>query len=181
MVDIFTCFTLGKTSMTNFSCQNQSIKKISNVIWTKCRLKCNLETRIFKHVYHIKITLQDHTRLQKEHIMGITQITQIIQNHANNVKPHETTWTMWNHMKPRQQCETMPTMWNHVKAHKTTQNHAKPHEITQNQTKSCKTMQNHVQPCKTTQKHSKPCGTMPNHAKPSQTTHNYYWEHIESF
>ena len=22
---------------------------------------------------------------------------------------------------------------------------------------------------------------MPNHAKPSQTTHNYYWEHIESF
>ena len=22
---------------------------------------------------------------------------------------------------------------------------------------------------------------MQNHAKPSQTTHNYYWEHIESF
>ena len=22
---------------------------------------------------------------------------------------------------------------------------------------------------------------MPNNAKPSQTTHNYYWEHIESF
>ena len=39
--------------------------KISNVIRTKCHLKCNLETRIFKHVYHIKKTLQDHTRLQK--------------------------------------------------------------------------------------------------------------------
>ena len=44
-------------------------QKISNVIWTKCRLKCNLETMIFKHVYHIKITLQDHTSLQK--ISGI--------------------------------------------------------------------------------------------------------------
>ena len=32
-------------------------------------------------------------------------------------------------------------------------------------------MQNHTQQRK----------TMPNHAKPSQTTHNYYWEHIESF
>ena len=31
------------------------------------------------------------------------------------------------------------------------------------------------------QNHTKPHGTMPNHAKPSQTTHNYYWEHIESF
>ena len=40
-----------------------------NVIWTKCHLKCNSETRIFKHVYHIKITLQDHTRLQKERII----------------------------------------------------------------------------------------------------------------
>ena len=80
------------------------LKKISNVIWTKCRLKCNLETRIFKHVYHIKITLQDHTRLQKAHIMWITQI---IQNYANACEQCETTQkytkplatTVYNHPK----------------------------------------------------------------------------------
>ena len=40
---------------------------------------------------------------------------------------------------------------------------------------------NHTQQRKTTHNNAKPHGTMPNHAKPSQTTHNYYWEHIESF
>ena len=54
----------------------------------KCRLKCNLETRIFKHVYHIKITLQGHTRLHVNHT-----------NHSKpRAKPRETTR---NYTKPR--------------------------------------------------------------------------------
>ena len=138
---------------------DSSYLKISNVIWIKCCLKCNLGTRIFKHVYHIKITLQDHTRLQKEHIMGITQITQIIQNHANNVKPHEQCETTWNHannVKPCQQCETM---WKHTKPHKTMQNHMKSLKTKQNHAKPCKTMCNHAKPRKNTQNHVEPCKT----------------------
>ena len=108
-----------------------ALNKISNVIWTKFRLKCNLETRIFKHVYHIKITLQDHTRLQKEHIM---RITQIIQNHA---KPHE-------------HCETCATTTNHTQPRKTMLNHRNPHKTTRNHMEPCQTMQNIVKPLITT-------------------------------
>ena len=62
-----------------------ALNKISNVIWTKFRLKCNLETRIYKHVYHIKITLQDHTRLQKERIMRITKMQVKLFDKSGNI------------------------------------------------------------------------------------------------
>ena len=119
--------------------------KISNVIWTKCRLKCNLETRIFQHVYHIKITLQDHTRLQKERIMG-----------TNHSKPHKTM---------RNQAKSHQTTQNYAKPCETTQKHAKPRKTTQKHTKPRKTMQNHTQPrapCETVCNHRRPHTTMPN-------------------
>ena len=120
----------------------------------KCRLKCNLETRIFKHMYHIKITLQDHTRLEKAHIMWITQI---IQNHT---KLYETTrnyaklWeTTQNYAKP---CKTMQ---NHAKLRETTRNHLIPRETTRNHAKPHETKLNHVKLPETTQNYAKPCKT----------------------
>ena len=65
-------------------------------------------------MHHIKISLQDQKRLQKERII---QITKIMQNHAT---PHET---MHNHEKPR---ETTQTMQNHVELRQTIQNLVKP-------------------------------------------------------
>ena len=133
----------------------KSLQKISNVIWTKCRLKCNLETRIFKHVYHIKITLQGHTRLHVNHT-----------NHSKPLaKPRETTR---NYAKLREATpnysKLRKTMQNHAKLRKTTRNHAKPRETTRNHAKPRETTRNHTKLRKTMRNHSKLYATMPNHA-----------------
>ena len=73
-------------------------------------------------MYHIRITLQGQTRLQKAQM----------QNHAKPPKPHETTR-------------------NYAKLRETTQNNAKTRKKTQNHAKSRGIMQNHAKPCKTMQ------------------------------
>ena len=111
----------------------------------KCRLKCNLETRIFKHLYHIKIThktTQDwkkHTSCESQKSFKTTCKT-TCKTTWSHVKLCETTW---NQAKPRE------TKQNHVKRCKTTQNHAKLRKTKQNQAKPLATMRNYMQPCAT--------------------------------
>ena len=60
-------------------------------------------------MYHIKITLQDHTK--STHHVNDT-------NHSKpHAKPHEATKTMLNYAKPRE------TMRNYAKTRKTTRDH----------------------------------------------------------
>ena len=104
---------------------NSSRKSIKNFkcYLNKSRLKCNLETRIFKHVYQFMITLKEPHKIAKSTHHA---------NHANHSKPPaKPCKTTRNYAKPYHPKLTK-TLQNHAKTCETTQNNAKPHQTLQN-------------------------------------------------